>query len=53
MEFTVAGVEGVSPDHLEVKCQDSNGNDVRLLSARPAAEAARQAEAIQRLMLTC
>ena len=35
MEITIAGAGNVSPDHLEVKCQDSNGNDVRLLSAGP------------------
>jgi ribonuclease E len=35
MEISISGAVGVSPDHLEVKCLDSNGNEVKLLSAGP------------------
>ena len=35
MEVVINGVPGVSPDTLEFKCYDSNGNEVRLLSAGP------------------
>ena len=35
MEVSINGVPGVSPDTLEFKCYDSNGNEVRLLSQGP------------------
>jgi hypothetical protein len=35
MEVQVQGQFGVSPDTLEVRCQDSNGNDVRLYGGPP------------------
>jgi ribonuclease E len=35
MEIAIHGLDGVSPDHLEVKCHDSNGNEVKLLHSGP------------------
>jgi len=35
IEVTVNGVPGVSPDTLEFKCFDSNGNEVRLVNPGP------------------
>jgi len=35
MEVQVNGVTAVSPDHLEFRCLDSNGNEVRLYGGPP------------------
>jgi hypothetical protein len=35
MEVVINAVPGVSPDTMDFKCYDSNGNEVRLLSAGP------------------
>jgi ribonuclease E len=35
MEVQIQGQFGVSPDMLDVRCQDSNGNDVRLYGGPP------------------
>jgi ribonuclease E len=35
MEVIVSGLPAVSPDHLDFKCYDSNGNEVRLLQQGP------------------
>jgi ribonuclease E len=35
MEVTITGLPGVSPDTLEFKCYDSNGNEVRLTNPGP------------------
>jgi ribonuclease E len=34
-EITIVPVANVSPDHLDLKCHDANGNEVRLLPAAP------------------
>lgn len=34
-EITIVPVPNVSPDHLEIKCHDANGNEVRLLPVVP------------------
>ncbi|MBX3400412.1 MAG: Rne/Rng family ribonuclease [Gemmataceae bacterium] len=34
-EITIVPVPNVSPDHLEIKCHDANGNEVRLLPPVP------------------
>lgn len=39
MEITINGVLGGSPDLLEIKCQDSNGNEVKLLANGPPPKA--------------
>jgi len=35
IEIVVQGILGVSPDYLELKCHDANGNEVRLLNPGP------------------
>jgi hypothetical protein len=35
IEVTIRGESGVSPEHLEMKCFDGNGHEVRLTSGPP------------------